>query len=113
VGVGKHHGILESSLGQKAVSQPADSRPGVHDDDGIVRGADFQAGGVSSVFEVFGTGDGNGAPGAPAANQHADILFTLRIISNLRVISKTNGKPFEDSTAGSLKAKYSRVERSR
>ena len=71
VGMGEDHRIVVAFLGDKAVSQPPDARTGVDDDDVVIPGADFDAGGVAAVAQILLARNRNGSPRPPAADQHA------------------------------------------
>jgi hypothetical protein len=53
MGMGKEHGKLLPAFGEKPVSQPPDAGPGIDNNDFIISGSDFNAGGVSAVTQVF------------------------------------------------------------
>ena len=71
VGVGEDHRILGTFFGDESVSQSADARTGINDDDAILCGADFNAGRVSPIAQVFPPRNRDGSSCPPATDQHA------------------------------------------
>ena len=51
VGMGKDEMIRKMSLIHQLISQPPDAGAGIDNDDVIVFGSDFQAGGIAAVFD--------------------------------------------------------------
>ncbi len=82
VGMGEDHRVVVAVLGKEPVSQPPDPRSGIDDDDLVILGADFDAGGVAAVPQIVLTRNRNGASRAPAADQH-DIPFPVEVSLSL------------------------------
>jgi hypothetical protein len=74
VGMGEKEMKPGSLLGCEAVAEPAQTGSCVNDDYFIVLGADFKAGGVAPVNQIFRAGNSNGTAGTPASDAHGNCL---------------------------------------
>ena len=70
VGMSEDHREVEARLGKESISQPPDPRSGIDDDDPVILGADFDAGGIAAIPQIVFTRNRNGTSCAPAPDQH-------------------------------------------
>jgi hypothetical protein len=68
--MGEEKVVAKSPFFEQAISQSPDPRTRVNDDDLIFPGADFHAGGIPPVLEVFRSANRDRASRAPAPDDH-------------------------------------------
>ncbi len=76
MGMRKYHVEPLPFFGEQAIPKPADSGACIDDDDFVPGRPDLQARSITAVTEIFRSGNRNGAPCPPTANNH-EFPFTL------------------------------------
>jgi len=68
--MGEKHRVGPLFFFDQPVAQPPNPGTGIHDNDVVVAGADFNARGVPSVLQVLSSGYRYGTARTPASNDH-------------------------------------------